>query len=77
MAEHERDGINEAFLGGGCDRSRPSRSQGVALTSWSTESSLVICFEQQITQLSPTALRSLPDAAGLSFQRVRSWKMEP
>jgi hypothetical protein len=33
--------------------------------------------EQQIAVLSPSALRALLEAVGLSFQRTRSWKWSP
>jgi transposase len=57
-------------------RARPD-TQGVALTRWSIEKLAVHLAEQQIAVISPTALRALLDAAGLSFQRTRSWKSSP
>lgn len=57
-------------------RARPD-SQGVALTRWSIQKLSQHLAEQQIAQLSPTALRALLDQAGLSFQRTRSWKWSP
>lgn len=57
-------------------RARPD-TQGVALTRWSIEKLSRHLAEQQIAQLSPTALRALLDGAGLSFQRTRSWKWSP
>jgi transposase len=57
-------------------RARPD-SQRVALTRWSIDKLARHLAEQQIAQLSPTALRTLLDEAGLSFQRTRSWKWSP
>jgi transposase len=57
-------------------RARPD-TQGVALTRWSIDKLARHLAEQQITLLSPTALRALLDEAGLSFQRTRSWKWSP
>src|SRR3954464_14651556 len=57
-------------------RARPD-TQGVALTRWSIEKLAAHLAEQQIAVISPTALRALLDAAGLSFQRTRSWKWSP
>ena len=57
-------------------RARPD-TQGVALTRWSVEKLARHLAEQQIAQLSPTALRALLEQAGLSFQRTRSWKWSP
>ena len=57
-------------------RARPD-TQGVALTRWSTGKLARHLAEQQIAQLSPTALRVLLVDAGLSFQRTRSWKWSP
>jgi transposase len=57
-------------------RARPD-SQHVALTRWSIDKLARHLAEQQIAQLSPTALRALLDEAGLSFQRTRSWKWSP
>jgi hypothetical protein len=47
------------------------------LTRWSIDKLARHLAEQQIAQLSPTALRALLDEAGLSFQRTRSWKWSP
>lgn len=57
-------------------RARPD-TQGVALTRWSIDKLARHLAEQQIAQLSPTALRALLEQAGLSFQRTRSWKWSP
>jgi transposase len=57
-------------------RARPD-TQGVALTRWSTGKLARHLAEQRIAWLSPTALRALLEAAGLSFQRTRSWKWSP
>jgi transposase len=57
-------------------RARPD-TQGVALTRWSIDKLCRHLAEQQIAVLSATALRALLDAAGLSFQRTRSWKWSP
>jgi transposase len=57
-------------------RARPD-TQGVALTRWSIEKLARHLAEQQIALISPTALRALLEAAGLSFQRTRSWKWSP
>jgi transposase len=57
-------------------RARPD-SQHVVLTRWSVDKLAQHLAEQQIAQLSPTALRALLDQAGLSFQRTRSWKWSP
>ena len=57
-------------------RARPD-TQGVALTRWSIGKLTRYLAEQQIAALSATALRSLLDEAGLSFQRTRSWKWSP
>lgn len=57
-------------------RARPD-TQGVALTRWSIDKLARHLAEQQIAVISPTALRGLLEAAGLSFQRTRSWKWSP
>lgn len=57
-------------------RARPD-TQGVALTRWSIDKLAWHLAEQQIALISPTALRALLEAAGLSFQRTRSWKWSP
>jgi transposase len=57
-------------------RARPD-TQGVALTRWSIDKLARHLAEQQIAQLSATALRALLEQAGLSFQRTRSWKWSP
>src|SRR4051794_14077993 len=57
-------------------RARPD-TQGVALTRWSIAKLARYLAEQQIAELSPTAVRGLLNHAGLSFQRTRSWKSSP
>ena len=49
----------------------------MALTRWSIDKLARHLAEQQIALISPTALRALLEAAGLSFQRTRSWKWSP
>jgi transposase len=57
-------------------RTRPDL-QGVALTRWSVAKLAAHLDEIGVAVLSASALRSLLDGAGLSFQRTRSWKWSP
>lgn len=52
-------------------------SQGVALTRWSLPRLADHLAEQGIVQISPAHLGRVLAAAGLSFQRTRTWKASP
>ncbi len=51
--------------------------QGVAMTRWSLPRLADHLAEQHIVQVSPAHLGRLLAAAGLSFQRTRTWKASP
>jgi hypothetical protein len=55
----------------------PAPHQSVALTRRSIRKLAAHLDELGIAELSPSALRTLLDHAGLSFQRTRSWKWSP
>jgi transposase len=50
---------------------------GVAATRWSLKRLARYLREQQIVQVSPAHLGRILAAAGLSFQRTRTWKASP
>jgi len=50
---------------------------GVAATRWSLVRLARYLAEQQIVQVSPAHLGRILKAAGLSFQRTRTWKASP
>ena len=52
-------------------------TQGVPLTRWSLDRLAVWLGKQGIVEISPAHLARLLAAAGLSFQRTRSWKASP
>jgi transposase len=55
---------------------RPDR-QGVALTRWSLAKLAAHLHERGIVEISPAHLGRVLAAAGLSFQRTRTWKASP
>jgi len=52
-------------------------THGVPLTRWSLDRLAVWLGDQGIVEISPAHLARLLAAAGLSFQRTRSWKASP
>ena len=52
-------------------------SQGVALTRWSLPRLAEHLAEQGVVQISPAHLGRVLAQAGLSFQRIRTWKASP
>lgn len=52
-------------------------SQGVALTRWSLPRLADHLAEQGVVEISPAHLGRVLAAAGLSFQRTRTWKASP